>query len=319
MNVIERIESSDAPLFSFEVIPPLKGKGIGSLFDAIDPLMPLGPSFINVTYHREEFVYKKREKGYLEKVSIRKRPGTVSICAAIQNKYNVDTVPHLICGGFSKEETENALIDLNFLDIHNVLALRGDPIKTEPHFTATEGGHSFAVDLVHQIRELNQGKYLDEDLKGAHATNFCIGVAGYPEKHFESPNMDLDIKYLKEKVDAGASYIITQLFFDNSKFFAFRKKCEDAGIQVPIIPGIKPIARKAHLTFMPKFFHVDLPEALTHDLMKCSNDKEIAEVGVAWGKKQCAELLKEGVPGLHFFTMGKSEAVREIAGSVFKA
>lgn len=184
-------------------------------------------------------MYKKREKGYLEKVSIRKRPGTVSICAAIQNKYNVDTVPHLICGGFSKEETENALIDLNFLDIHNVLALRGDPIKTEPHFTPTEGGHNYAVDLVHQIRELNQGKYLDEDLKGAHATNFCIGVAGYPEKHFESPNMDLDIKYLKEKVDAGASYIITQLFLTIASFFV-QKNVRKREFRCPSYQALSP-------------------------------------------------------------------------------
>ncbi len=318
-NVIERIEEASGPLFSFEVIPPLKGVGIETLFKAIDPLIDLKPSFINVTYHREEFVYKKREKGYLEKVSMRKRPGTVSICAAIQHRYSIDTVPHLICGGFTKEETENALIDLDFLGINNVLALRGDPIKTETHFSPTDRGHAHAVDLVRQITDMNRGVYLDDEIREPAPTNFCVGVAGYPERHFESPHMDLDFQYLKEKIDSGAQYIVTQLFFDNQKFFAFRDRCWAEGIRVPIIPGIKPIEKISHLTFMPKFFHVEIPGPLTHSLMKCKTDDEARQVGIDWGMAQCKELIGSDVPGIHFFTMGKSKSVRAIAESVFSA
>ncbi len=317
MKVIDKLTTSQQPLFSFEILPPLKGENIKDIYDRIDPLIEFKPSFINVTYHREEFSYKKREKGYLEKISIRKRPGTVAICAAIFNKYKVDTVPHLICGGFNREETENALIDLEFLGIDNVLALRGDPIKTETSFSPSEGGHAFAVDLVKQIRQMNCGKYLDEDLKDAHTTNFCIGVAGYPEKHFESPNYTFDLMNLKAKVDAGAEYIVTQLFFDNTKFFEFVRKCREMGINVPIIPGLKPITLMRHLTFMPKFFHVDLPDALTIELLKCKSNEDVERVGVEWCIAQSKELLANGVPGLHYFTMGKSDAVRNIVKNVF--
>lgn len=312
MKVIERIKKSSKPLFSFEIIPPLKGNDIQTIYKSIDPLLQFEPSFINVTYHREEFTYKQREKGYLEKISMRKRPGTVAICAAIYNKYKIDAVPHLICGGFNKEETENALIDLQFLGIRNVLALRGDPIKTEPHFTPTQGGHSYAVELVSQIANMNKGVYLDEDIKGASPTNFCIGIAGYPEKHFESPNMAVDMKYLKAKIDAGAEYIVTQLFFDNQKFFHFVEKCRAHGIHVPIIPGIKPISQLKHITYMPKFFHVDLPEALTHELMKCKTDQDVMQTGIEWTVQQTKELLASNVSGIHYFTMGKSEAVSQI-------
>jgi len=317
MKVIDKLNTTQQPLFSFEILPPLKGENIHDIYERIDPLIEFNPSFINVTYHREEFTYKKREKGYLEKISIRKRPGTVAICAAIFNKYKVDTVPHLICGGFTKEETENALIDLEFLGIDNVLALRGDPIKTETNFIPTEGGHAYAVDLVKQIAEMNQGKYLDEDLKDAHSTNFCVGVAGYPEKHFESPNYTFDLMNLKAKVDAGAEYIVTQLFFDNQKFFDFVAKCREMGINVPIIPGLKPISLIRHLTFMPKFFHVDLPDSLTIELLKCKDNAAVERVGIEWCTAQSKELLQHGVPGLHYFTMGKSDGVREIVKNVF--
>lgn len=316
MKVIERIKNSNRPLFSFEIIPPLKGNRIESIYESIDPLLEYEPSFINVTYHREEFTYKQREKGYLEKISMRKRPGTVAICAAIYNKYKIDTVPHLICGGFNREETENALIDLQFLGINNVLALRGDPIKTETHFVPTPGGHAFAVDLVKQINNMNKGIYLDEDIKGI-PTDFCIGVAGYPEKHFEAPNMAIDMKYLKDKIDAGAEYIVTQLFFDNKKFFAFVDRCRETGINVPIIPGIKPITQIRHITYMPKFFHVELPEELTHELLKCKTDAEVNQVGIEWCINQSKELLAYGVPGIHYFTMGKSQAIKEIVKNVF--
>lgn len=317
MKVIDRINSSEGPLFSFEIIPPLKGNTIHTIYESIDPLLEFAPSFINVTYHRQEFTYKKREKGFLEKVSIRKRPGTVAICAAIFNKYRIDTVPHLICGGFDKEETENALIDLQFLGINNVLALRGDPVKTEPHFVRTEGGHANAVDLVEQIGQMNRGKYLDEDIRNPNPTDFCIGVAGYPEKHFESPNMRMDLEYLKAKIDAGADYIVTQLFYDNHHYFDFVKRCREIGINVPIIPGLKPLTSLNHITFMPKFFHVELPETLTNELVKCKTDKEVTAVGVEWSIAQAKELLDNEVPGLHFFTMGKSQATRDILKKVF--
>ena len=317
MKVIEKLESSKKTLFSFEILPPLKGKSIQSIYDGIDPLMEFNPAFVNVTYHREEFIYKKREQGFLEKIAIKKRPGTVGICAAIKNKYNIETVPHLICGGFTKEDTENALIDLHFLGINNVLALRGDPIKTENQFVPEQGGNKYAVDLVRQIVDLNKGKYIDENLENATPTNFSIGVAGYPEKHFESPNMKADIKRLKEKIKAGAHYIVTQLFFDNEKFFKFVEICRENGITVPIIPGLKPIETIRHINFLPKFFNIDLPSELTDELEKCKSNEEVREVGVEWGIQQTRELIKNGVPCLHFYTMGKSKTARAIAEAVF--
>jgi len=315
--VIERLKSTDKPLFSFEILPPLKGKSIQSIYDGIDPLMEFNPAFVNVTYHREEFVYKKREKGFLEKIAIKKRPGTVGICAAIMNKYNIEAIPHLICGGFTKEETENALIDLNFLGIDNVLALRGDPIKTESHFVPEKGGNEYAVDLVKQIVELNNGNYMDENIENANPTNFSIGVSGYPEKHFESPNMKADIKRLKEKIDAGADYIVTQLFYDNKKFFAFVDSCRAAGIDVPIVPGIKPIESMRHITFLPKFFNIDLPSELTDELDKCNSNDEVSQVGAEWAIQQSKELIEYGAPCLHFYTMGKSTTVSQIARAIF--
>lgn len=317
MKVIDKINDSKKTLFSFEILPPLKGSSIQSLYEGIDPLMEFKPSFINVTYHREEFIYKKREKGYLEKISIRKRPGTVGICAAIMNKYDVEAVPHLICGGFSKEETENALIDLHFLGIQNVLALRGDAIKTEAHFVPDENGHAHAVDLVKQIQEMNNGMYSDEDIASANKTNFCVGVAGYPEKHFESMNLKTDLKYLKDKVDAGAEYIVTQMFFDNKKYFDFVENCKAAGINVPIIPGLKPISTMSHISFLPKFFHIDFPDALADELGKCKTNEQVRELGVKWCVEQSKELIKAKVPCIHLYTMGKSESVRKITSSIF--
>lgn len=279
--------------------------------------MEFKPSFINVTYHREEFVYKKRQQGYLEKVSIRKRPGTVGICAAIINKYKTDAVPHLICGGFSKEETENALIDLQFLGIDNVLALRGDPIKTEAAFIPDPNGHKNAVDLVKHIVNLNKGVYLDEEAGEAAPMQFCIGVAGYPEKHFEALNPKIDLNYLKQKVDAGAHYIVTQMFFDNQKYFEFVKACRDSGITVPIIPGIKPITTLKQIAFLPKTFKIDFPETLADELVKCQSDNDVKQVGVEWAVNQSKELIKFGVPCIHYYTMGKSDSVKKIAGQLF--
>lgn len=317
MKVTEHLKNAKKPLISFEILPPLKGKSIQSIYDSIDPLMEFKPSFINVTYHREEFVYKKREKGFLEKIAIKKRPGTVGICAAIMNKYQVDAIPHIICGGFTKEETENALIDLNFLGVDNVLALRGDPIKTESTFVQEEGGHAYAVDLVKQIVGLNKGIYFDEDLLNANPTNFCIGVAGYPEKHFESPNQKTDLKHLKAKVDAGAEYIITQLFYDNQKFKNFVESCRAIGIEVPIIPGLKPISNKSQLVSLSKFFHIDLPDELVDAIEKCKNDDAVKQVGIEWAIQQSKDLLAFGSPCIHYYTMGKSVATREIIKQVF--
>ncbi len=318
MKVTEHIaRAGGKTLFSFELLPPLKGKSIHHLYEGIDPLMEFNPAFVNVTYHREEYIYKKRANGLLEKISIRKRPGTVGICAAIKSKYQVDTIPHLICGGFTKEETENALIDLSFLGIDNVLALRGDPIKSETHFTPEEGGHAHAVDLVKQITDLNKGKFLYEEVNQEMNTDFCIGVAGYPEKHFESPNMKTDLKYLKQKIDNGAHYIVTQLFYDNQKYFDFVEQCRSIGINVPIIPGLKPITSKRQLTFIPKFFHVNLPDELVDEIEKCQSDEAVKQVGIEWGIKQSKELMQKGVPCIHYYTMGKSTAVKEIAKNVF--
>lgn len=317
MKVIDVLEGSKKTLFSFEILPPLKGKRIESIYEGIEPLMEFDPKFVNVTYHREEYVYRKREKGYLEKISIRKRPGTVGICAAIMNRYNVEAVPHLICGGFSKEETENALIDLSFLGINNVLALRGDAIKTESTFIPEVDGHHYAVDLVKQIRSMNDGQFMDEELQNPQPTEFCVGVAGYPEKHFEAMNLKSDLKHLKEKVDAGADYIVTQMFFNNEKYFEFVNKCREIGINVPIIPGLKPISTLRHISFLPKFFHIDLPDELADQLEKCKSNADVKELGVQWAIKQSKELIEKNAPCIHFYTMSKSESVKRIAKEVF--
>lgn len=316
MKVTDHLKAANDTLFSFEILPPLKGKSIQSIFNGIDPLMEFKPRFINVTYHREEFIYKERENGLLEKIAIRKRPGTVGICAAIMNKYDVDAVPHLICGGFSKEETENALIDLQFLGIDNVLALRGDSIKTESTFRAHKDGHAYAVNLIEQIQEMNEGHYLMDDVN-LEPTNFCIGAAGYPEKHFEAMNLTTDLQHLKAKVDAGAEYIVTQMFFDNKKYFAFVDACRAAGITVPIIPGLKPLKTMNHISFLPKFFHIDYPEELSSELLKCKTSDEVAEVGIEWGIQQSKELKEAGVPCIHYYTMSNSEQVKRIANEIF--
>lgn len=318
MNVIESIKKAKGEtLFSFEILPPLKGSSIQKLYAGIDPLMEFNPSFINVTYHREEYVYKKQPNGLLKRTATRKRPGTVGICAAIKNKYKIEAVPHLTCGGFSKEETEDALIDLNFLGINNVLALRGDPIKSEPNFSAEEGGHSYAKELVEQIVDLNNGRYISDELVNADKTDFCIGVAGYPEKHYESMSLKTDLKHLKEKVDAGADYIVTQMFFDNQKFFDFEKKCRDIGINVPIIPGLKPLTSQRHISFIPKTFSVDFPEDLADELEKCKTNDDITRLGTEWCIQQSKELKAAGVPSLHYYTMGKSKVVKEIVSAVY--
>jgi len=312
MKVTDHIGQSDKTIISFEILPPLKGKGIQSLYTHLDPLMEYNPAFINVTYHRSEHTFKKRSDGSFEKVVVRKRPGTESICAAIMNKYEVDTVPHLICGGFGVSETEDALINLNYLGIDNVLVLRGDAAKNESAFEPEPGGHKYAIDLLKQVVNLNEGIYLEEDLKNTSKTKFCIGVAGYPEKHFEAPNMEIDLKNLKAKVDAGADYIITQMFFDNAKYFSFVKSCRDLGIKVPIIPGLKPVYTKKQLSILPKTFHIDLPTPLSEAVASCKTDLDVEKIGQEWLLEQSKELKKAGVPVLHYYTLGRPQLVANV-------
>jgi len=316
-KVIDHINNAKSTLFSFEILPPSTGESIQNLFDNISPLMEFKPKFIDVTYHREEFVDKTLPNGLFERKSIRKRPGTVSICAALMHKFNVDTVPHIICGGFTKEETEYALIDLNFLGIDNVLALRGDCIKGQKSFEATPGGHHFADELVSQIHAMNQGHYLSEELQNPTPTKFCIGVAGYPEKHFEAPSLKTDLKFLKQKIDKGADYIVTQMFFDNKKFFEFVDKCRAEGITVPIIPGLKPITTKTHMTNLPRNFYIDMPDDLIDALEKCKTNDDVKNVGVEWAIAQSKELIAHNVPCLHFYSMGKSTSIQKIASTLF--
>ncbi|HEY0979012.1 MAG TPA: methylenetetrahydrofolate reductase [NAD(P)H] [Flavobacteriales bacterium] len=317
MKVIDHLRTAERTLFSFEILPPLKGNDIRSIYAGIDPLMEFKPSFINVTYHREEVIYKERGHGLLQKVRLRKRPGTVGICAMIKAKYNIDTVPHLICGGFSREDTEDALIELNFLGIDNVLALRGDAIKNEPNFIPERDGHVHAEDLIRQIHGLNHGKYLHDEEQEAAATDLCIGAACYPEKHSEALNLTTDIAYLKRKVEAGAEYLVTQMFFDNRKYFDFVDRCRKEGITVPILPGLKPLTTLRHIAFIPKTFHVDLPDDLARELVKCTSDADVKRIGVEWTRQQAKELIERQAPCLHFYTMGRSEAVRSIVSQLF--
>lgn len=317
MKVIDHITNAKNTLVSFEILPPLKGKTISSIYEHLDPLMEFGPAFINVTYHRSETMFKKKTDGTFEKVEVRKRPGTVGICAAIMNHYKVDAVPHLICGGFAKRETEDALIDLHFLGIDNVLVLRGDAAKNESSFEPERDGHSYAIDLLKQVVCLNQGVYLEEDIKNGGKTNFCIGVAGYPEKHFEAPNLETDLMYLKAKVNAGAEYITTQMFFDNQKYFEFVKACREKEIQVPVVPGLKPITSKKQLSMLPKVFHVDLPTELSNAILQCKTDADVEQVGTEWLIHQSRELKKAGVPVLHYYTLGKPKVIEKVVRATF--
>jgi methylenetetrahydrofolate reductase (NADPH) len=318
MKVTEHIEKAKGnTLFSFEIIPPQKGKSIQELYDNIDPLMEFNPPFIDVTTSREEFVYIDKGNGLLDKKLTRMRPGTLGICASIKHKYNVDTIPHVLCGGFTKEETEYLLVDCHYLGIDNVMALRGDAMKDEKYFIPKNGGNNYAVDLVKQIKRLNDGKYLHDLIDVDNKSDFCIGVAGYPEKHLESPSLQSDLKRLKEKADAGADYVVTQMFFDNSKYFEFVEKARAMGITIPIIPGIKPIAVKKHMQLLPQVFRVDLPEDLISAIEKSTSAAEVKAVGIEWAIQQSLELKKAGVPVLHYYSMGKSDNIKQIAKAVF--
>jgi len=318
MKVTEYFEKANGnTLISFEVLPPLKGGRMQSIFDTLDPLMEFKPPFIDVTYHREDFVYRKNATGHYEKTAIRKRPGTIGICASIMHRYGVDAVPHLICGGFTKEDTENALIDLNFLNINNVLALRGDARKFEGKFIAEESGHNYAIDLVKQVEDMNKGIYLDGEIENGEKTDFCIGIAGYPEKHFEAPNMDFDLEWTKKKVEAGANYIVTQMFFDNQNYFRYVEQCRAEGINVPIVPGLKPITKKYQLNSLPRLFHLDLPKDLADAIGKAKNAEARRQVGIEWATMQSKELKASGVPCMHYYTMGDTDTIRQIVEAVY--
>ena len=320
MNVLDIIRETSAretTRFSFELLPPLKGDGTRSVFTTIEALREFDPAFINVTFHRESIKETLTPDGHIEWHRMRRRPGTVGISAAIRDRFGIEVVPHLICGGLSRYDIEDALIDMDFLGLHNVLALRGDKSQNEKRFMPHPQGHAHAVDLVRQIADMNRGKFIDGEVEDCHRTNFCIGVAGYPEKHCEAPNPAEDMRRLKEKVDAGADYIITQMSFDNASILAFIENCRAAGIDVPIIPGIKPFSTKAQLTMLPQIFHVDLPEALVREVEKCPTNREVREVGVEWAVAQGRELIAAGVPILHFYTMGKTDNMVKIAQALF--
>lgn len=317
MKITQHISQATSTLLSYEVLPPLKGKTINNVYDHLDPLMEFKPSWINVTYHRSESMFKKKADGTFEKIEVRKRPGTVGICAAIMNHYQIDAVPHIICGGFTKRETEDALIDLNFLGIDNVLALRGDAAKNEASFVPEVNGNNYAIDLLQQIGNLNNGVYLDDDIRDGGKTKFCAGVAGYPEKHFEAPNLEIDLLKLKDKVDAGAEYIMTQMFFNNQKFIEFVNTCKEMGINVPIIPGLKPLTTKKQLTILPRIFHVDIPTELSNAVTKCKTDEDVEKVGTQWLIQQSKELIKFGVPVLHYYTLGKPKVIQNVVKEIF--
>ena len=317
MKVTDILSNAKKTIFSFELVPPLKGGDIQKIYDAIEPLMAFSPPFINITFHRDEEEFRQRPDGTIERVVVTKRPGSVALAAAIMKRFNVEIVSHVVCGGASRHKIENELIDLRFLDIENVMALRGDPVSGQRFFVPERDGHTYGSELVEQIVRMNRGHYLDDAITGSVPTNFCIGVAGYPEKHYEAPNQNSDIEHLKQKVDAGANYIVTQMFFDNQRFFDFVDKCREAGITVPIIPGIKPISSFTHLEMLPRTFSIDIPEELVKAIRQCQSNKEVNQVGIEWATAQSKELIRRGVPAVHYYTMGKSDNIREIVRRVF--
>ncbi len=317
MSVIEKLRNAKGTLFTFELLPPLKGHSIEKIYSTIDRLVEFQPAYINFTSHRNETTYKERPDGLLERRVTRLRPGTIALAAAVKYKYNLTVVPHILCGGFTKEETENVLIEMNFLNIDDVLALRGDPQRGSRIFIPEKDGHRYTHELVTQIASMKKGKYLEESLEDTSPTNFCIGVAGYPEKHSEAPNMLTDIENLKRKVDAGAHYIVTQMFFDNEKYFRFRDDCRKAGIDVPVIAGLKPVSALNDIKMLPQTFHIDLPNDLVAEVKKCKTDQEVREVGIEWATMQSKELIKGGAPGLHYYTLGRSDNIARIVKASF--
>jgi methylenetetrahydrofolate reductase (NADPH) len=317
MKVIDKINNRTKPLFSIEMVPPLRGNNIEGIYKRIDQLIDFDPAFINITYHKDEAVYTTLKNGSIKKRTLSKRPGTVALTASIMNKYKVEVVPHLTCGGFTRDQIENALIDFNFLGIENLLVLQGDAGRAQTQFIPDPDGHTYAAELLEQVVKMNQGKYLDENLEQGNPSNFCVGVAGYPEKHYAATSFDSDIQYLKAKVLAGAEYIVTQMFFDNKQYYNFVDKCRAEGINVPIIPGLKPIAMLNQVDVLPKLFHLQIPEELNNEIRKCKDNKEALEVGTEWGIEQSKDLIKNGAPVLHFYTLGAGNSIRKIAEEIF--
>ena len=315
--VVHLSKSNKKPIFSIEIIPPAKGGKIDELLNDIAPMMELKPPFIDVTYHREEYIFVKTENGLNKEVKTRKRPGTVGICSAIMHKFALDAVPHVLCGGFSKEDTEYLLIDLNYLGIENVMALRGDHAKPFDTFKPKKDGHPYASELIKQIKNMNEGQYLHEEAAYLSKSNFCIGAAAYPEKHFEAESMEIDFQYLKNKIAAGAEYLVTQMFFDNSKYFDFVNKCRANGITIPIIPGLKVLSTKKQLDILPKLFFLDMPEDFKNEVKNAKDDSMARQIGIEWCINQCKELIKFGVPALHFYTMSKSTTTLAVAKNIF--
>ena len=317
IDIINQAETNRAPRFTIELLPPLKGDGTQGVFSAIDTLVEYGPAYINVTFQREDEKLVEREDGLWERRVTRRRPGTVGISAAIMKRYGIETVPHLICGGLSRYDIEDALIDMDFLGIENVLALRGDSRRTERRFAPHPDGHAYAEGLVRQIAAMNRGEFVDGEVEECHNSKFCIGVAGYPEKHSEAPNLATDIENLRRKIDAGAEYIVTQMCFDNQRIFEFIERCRAAGITVPIVPGLKPFTTKSQLTVLPQTFHVDLPEELVSAVAACKDNRAVKQVGIEWATMQARELKAAGLPVIHFYTMSRTDNVAQIVKNVF--
>ncbi len=317
MKVIDLIKNTNQTAFSFEILPPLKGTGIEKVYQTIDTLTEFDPKYINIPTHISEYVYKELGNGLFQQARLRRRPGTVAVAAAIQNKYNITVVPHILCSGFSKEETEYVLLDLQFLGITDLLVLRGDKAKHEAVFKPEQDGHSHAIELQQQINDFNKGVFVDGSAIKVPGSPFSYGVACYPEKHEEAPNMESDLYWLKKKVELGAEYAVTQLFYDNEKFFSFVEQAHQLGINIPIIPGIKPLAKLSQLTMLPKTFKIDLPEPLVAEANKCKTDAEIAQLGIEWGINQCKELIAHGVPSIHFYTVSAVNSIKEIAKQIY--
>lgn len=317
MSLIELLKDNQKTAFSFEILPPLKGNNFSKVCSIINKLKEFNPRYINITTHHSENIYKENGDGSLKKINVRKRPGTVAIAAAIQNTYQIPAVPHIICKGFTKEETEYALIDLQYLGVSDLLLLRGDTNKLERNQLAPEKSHAHTTDLINQVNKYNQGIDLEGNTFDQPDIPFSYGVACYPEKHEEAPNMESDIAFLKQKIGMGAEYAVTQMFFDNQKYFDFVDRCRKEGITVPIIPGIKPIVFINQLTVLPKIFRSDIPESLAHALRQCKTDEDAKQVGIEWCIQQCKELIKHGVPSLHFYTLMASDSVRRVAQAIY--
>lgn len=317
MNIAEKLRSAKSPLFTFEVLPPLKGKGIDAIYGVVDNLLEFSPSYINITSHAADTIYKTKADGTIERRVVCKRPSSVATAAAIHFKYGIDVVPHIICSGHDREDIENILIDLDFLDIENLFVLRGDPQKGSRQFMPTGDGYRHSIELMAQVNNMNRGLYLDDTIKTPKPTHFSMGVACYPEKHLEAHNMETDLFYLKEKVKAGAEYAVTQLFFDNQKYYDFVKLCRDNGINIPIVPGLKPVSSLNDINMIPQTFNIDIPQDLVNAVKACKTNEEARQVGVEWCIEQCKGLKEFGVPSLHFYTLGQSDNIRKICKSIY--